>query len=141
MPRKAPRMATISFKVEAELAEVLDQLPNKSEFIRKALAGHGVTCPLCSGLGAVARGVNSNFAALLASLRLRDLRGCGNRLAFPDDPAHFRHEDRARLEQFLLGGPLYCDPCYGKASPCGDCGWHIDSQQASAHRKLHDRMK
>ena len=35
-------------KVESELAELLDKLPNKSAFIRNAIAAQlGVACPLC----------------------------------------------------------------------------------------------
>ena len=46
------RSATITFKAEAELAEALAHLPNKSEFIRQALlAALGATCPLCAGTG------------------------------------------------------------------------------------------
>jgi hypothetical protein len=46
------RPATITFKAEAELADALARLPNKSEFIRQAvLAALGATCPLCGGTG------------------------------------------------------------------------------------------
>ena len=42
------------------------------------------------------------------------------------------------LEQFLLGGPLYCDNCYEKAPACTDCGWHIDTKRfAEHHRQVH----
>ena len=42
----------ITFKVEPSLAALIDHLPNKSEFIRKAiLAALTNTCPLCQGLG------------------------------------------------------------------------------------------
>ena len=45
------------------------------------------------------------------------MNSTGAWLRAPDD------ETRHRLEQFFLGGPLYCDPCYEKAPTCGDCGW------------------
>src|SRR6476469_5136244 len=44
---KAQKSQIVAFKVEEELAKFLDNLPNKSEFIRKAiLAQFGMTCPL-----------------------------------------------------------------------------------------------
>ena len=39
------------------------------------------------------------------------------------------------LEQFFLGGPLYCDGCFEKAPTCTDCGWHIDTQRFSEHHR------
>lgn len=38
MTHKPPKTAVVAFKVEKELAELLDKLPNKSAFIRKAIA-------------------------------------------------------------------------------------------------------
>lgn len=42
----------ITFKVDPSLAEAIDRLPNRSEFIRKAvLAALANSCPLCQGTG------------------------------------------------------------------------------------------
>ena len=42
----------ITFKVDPSLAELIERLPNRSEFIRKAiLAALTNTCPLCLGSG------------------------------------------------------------------------------------------
>ena len=42
----------ITFKVEPSLGELIERLPNRSEFIRKAiLAALTNTCPLCQGTG------------------------------------------------------------------------------------------
>lgn len=42
----------ITFKVDPSLAEAIERLPNRSEFIRKAiLAALTNTCPLCQGTG------------------------------------------------------------------------------------------
>jgi hypothetical protein len=42
----------ITFKVEPALAEIVNRLPNKSEFIRNAILGAiENTCPLCQGTG------------------------------------------------------------------------------------------
>jgi hypothetical protein len=47
-----PKTDLITFKVEHSLAEQIDRLPNKSEFIRNALLGAlANTCPLCQGRG------------------------------------------------------------------------------------------
>ena len=48
--KKPGKSQIVAFKVEDELADFLDKLPNKSEFIRKAIAAQlGVACPLCRG--------------------------------------------------------------------------------------------
>lgn len=53
---KTQKSQIVAFKVEEDLADFLDKLPNKSEFIRKAiLAQFGMTCPLCTGSGVVPR--------------------------------------------------------------------------------------
>lgn len=46
----------ITFKVDEKLAEDLDKVPNKSDFIRKALEIALVRkCPLCNGVGVLTR--------------------------------------------------------------------------------------
>jgi len=43
---------TVTFKVDGELLEILQSMPNRSEFIRNAiLTSLKQTCPLCSGTG------------------------------------------------------------------------------------------
>jgi hypothetical protein len=69
VPRK-PTLVTVTIKVDAELAERLKRLPNKSDFIRRAIAAQvGVPCPLCQGHGAVSREVNEDFAPKIRSSR------------------------------------------------------------------------
>ncbi len=42
----------ISFKVDEAMMEILRNIPNRSEFIRKAIVDAlGVVCPLCCGSG------------------------------------------------------------------------------------------
>src|SRR5688500_6337849 len=80
MPRKAPK-TVVAFKVEAELAELLDKLPNKSAFIRKAIAAQlGVACPLCQGKSIVARGVHDHYAPLIEKFSQRNCDSCGDPL-------------------------------------------------------------
>jgi hypothetical protein len=136
---KPRKITTVAFKVEQELADLLDKLPNKSAFIRKAIAAQlGVACPLCHGKGVVPRGVHDHYAPLLTRLSSRDCEGCGHALNVPLEPGELDDESRARLEQFFLGGPLYCDGCYDKAPSCDDCGWHITSDRVAEHlRQAH----
>ena len=137
MSRKPPKTEVVAFKVEKELADLLNKLPNKSAFIRNAIAAQlGVACPLCKGQGVVSRGVHDHYAPLLAISRNCD--GCGNEMALPLESGGLADEDHIRLEQFFLGGPLYCGGCYEKAPSCDDCGWHIQSDRvAEHHQKVH----
>jgi hypothetical protein len=138
MSRKTPKTAVVAFKVEEELAELLNKLPNKSAFIRKAIAAQlGMACPLCNGAGVVPRGVHDHYAPLLKQLNSRQCDSCGDALALPRDAGDLDPEDRERLEQFFHGGPLYCDGCYVKAPTCGECGWHIAKDQAAEHQHQH----
>lgn len=134
MSRKHAKPAVVAFKVEEELAEILNKLPNKSAFIRKAIVAHlGLTCPLCNGHGVVPRGLHDHYASLVQKYNARPCEKCGDEQKLPQDADELSAEARARLEQFLAGGPLYCDGCYVKVPECGECGWHIDETAAAKH--------
>ena len=137
MMRKPPKTAVVAFKVEQELAELLNRLPNKSAFIRKAIAAQlGMTCPLCNGKGVVSRGVHAHFEGVIRQHRSHQCDGCGSELPLPrEDEDQLAADDQARLEQFFLGGPLYCDGCYDRAPTCDDCGWHIAPENAAEHQR------
>ena len=141
MARKAPRAEkkVVAFKVESELAELLNKLPNKSAFIRKAIAAQlGLACPLCHGKGVVPRGLHDHFAPVVSRNNVRNCESCGQSLSLPADAGELSEANRARFEQFFLGGPLYCDGCFGKMPPCEDCGWHVDAARIADHlRKAH----
>ena len=95
MARKAPKTAVVAFKVEKELAELLNKLPNKSAFIRKAIQAQlGMACPLCNGKGVVPRGLHDHYAPLLAQLRSRHCDGCGD-----ESKRTFRSPQRERGER------------------------------------------
>jgi hypothetical protein len=137
MNRKQPKTAVVAFKVEEELAEFLNKLPNKSAFIRKAIAAQlSIACPLCNGAGVVPRGVHDHYLPLLQQFNSRECDGCGDKLSLPKDAGDLLPEDRQRLEQFFHGGPLYCDGCYDKAAACDDCGWHIAPDAVAEHQRL-----
>jgi hypothetical protein len=138
MSRKQTKAAVVAFKVEEELAEILNQLPNKSAFIRKAIVAQmGMACPLCNGSGVVPRGVHDHYATLLSQFNSAHCAHCGSETPVPREAGDLAAEDRARLEQFFHGGPLYCDGCYDKAPTCDDCGWHIAPEIAAEHQKVH----
>jgi hypothetical protein len=142
MPNKPGRLVTVAFKVEEELAELLNQLPNKSEFIRKAIAHQQPepACPLCEGQGIVPRAVYDRLAPVIHHLDVQPCAVCGEQLLLPDDLEAADPDERARLEQFSGGGPLYCKRCYRAAAPCGQCGWHIDKDRLAEHVRLaHER--
>ena len=139
-PEKKPKKEkVVAFKVEHELAELLDKLPNKSAFIRKAIEAQlGRACPLCHGKGVVPRGVHDHYAPLIQKYNARNCEGCGHELHLPADSGELDEENRGRLEQFFLGGPLYCDGCYVEVPPCDDCGWHVEPEKVADHlRKEH----
>ncbi|MDC7219983.1 MAG: ribbon-helix-helix domain-containing protein [Spirochaetales bacterium] len=51
---KETKQEVISFKVDEELGRVIKNIPNRSEFIRKALLNAlDNTCPLCRGTGII----------------------------------------------------------------------------------------
>ncbi len=52
MAGKNPKQEIVTFKVDSSLLEVLKELPNRSQFIRKAiLSSLKNICPLCQGSG------------------------------------------------------------------------------------------
>ncbi|MSR31427.1 MAG: hypothetical protein EXR99_07975 [Gemmataceae bacterium] len=134
MAKRSPKTAVVAFKVEKELADLLNGLPNKSAFIRKAIASQlGVACPLCKGAGVVSRGVNDRFSPILEQFQHASCDSCGNEMNMPMEASDLDPESRVRLEQFLLGGPLYCNTCYEISPSCHDCGWHIGPGQTEKH--------
>lgn len=137
MSNKSPRSASVAFKVEPELAELLNHLPNKSEFIRRAIAAQlGACCPLCNGKGIVSRGIHDHYKPLILANRHQPCAGCGHDMPIPDEAGELASRDRMRLEQFFHGGPLYCEPCYREAATCGECGWHLDTDRLVDHMRL-----
>src|SRR5437763_15081190 len=96
MARKAPKSQIVAFKVEEELAEILNKLPNKSAFIRKAIVAQmGMACPLCNGAGIVPRGVHDHYAPLLSGLNHRNCDNCGNDMPLPREAGDLTLEDRS----------------------------------------------
>ncbi|MCY2945660.1 MAG: hypothetical protein WCO91_02290 [Gemmataceae bacterium] len=135
MSKRPPKTTVVAFKVEPALADLLNKLPNKSAFIRKAIESMlGVSCPLCQGKGVIPQGVHNHFAPLIQEAKITECQSCGDKVEMPLEEGGLDHLSRNRLEQFFLGGPLYCDPCFEKSPSCGDCGMHINPNEAVEHQ-------
>lgn len=124
MTRKKPRAPKqiIAFKVDPELASVLDAMPNKSEFIRAAVQSRLATaCPLCRGTGvAPFGGITDELTKLVQQHPLVACNGCGVREPRPcHSPGHC--EDDPRVAVFERWGAFYCAGCFGDASLCTSC--------------------
>jgi hypothetical protein len=133
---KSAKSEIVAFKVEEELAKFLNNLPNKSDFIRKAiLAQFGMTCPLCTGTGVVARGLHDHFKPVIDSHNKRACDKCKSQVEVPMTAEGALPHDRKRFEQFLHGGPLYCAKCYPNVPACDDCGWHVAMERVAEHFK------
>ena len=145
MPRKSTTATTpqkkniVAFKVEDELAEFLNNLPNKSDFIRKAiLAQFGMTCPLCIGSGVVPRGLHEHFKPIIETNSNKPCENCRAAVPIPMSGEGLATADRSRLEQFLHGGLLYCAKCFATIPKCGDCDWHVPMERVAEHfRAVH----
>ena len=137
--RKPTKSKIVAFKVEEELAEFLNNLPNKSDFIRKAiLAQFGMTSPLCDGSGVVPRGIHDHYKPVIAAHNKRPCEKCRTEVAVPLSAEGVAAADRKRFEQFLHGGPLYCPKCYPTVPACDDCGWHVAMEKVAEHfKKVH----
>src|SRR5579859_5362242 len=102
VPRKPrPNKQIVAFKVEPELAALLDAMPNKSEFIRNAVARQlSTACPLCRGTGITPySGVSDELTRLVQQHPLCVCAGCGVKVSRPcHTPGHC--EEEPRIESF-----------------------------------------
>lgn len=139
MAKNSGKTKVVAFKVEEDLASFLDSLPNKSEFIRRAiLEQFGMTCPLCTGSGVVARGVGEHYTPVLNGNNEVVCQMCKTAEMLPKDLSSVPAADQRRWEQFFRGGGHYCRSCYATAPACGDCGWHLPTELIHEHyRQAH----
>ena len=138
MNHEKAKQRIVTFKVEDEFASFLDSMPNKSEFIRKALlAALMEPCPVCNGKGSVPRSLRADLQKIFAEREFVPCSHCG--YDFPLDAEKQRKgtDDKVRLNQYLKGGEFYCDDCYPKTQPCGDCGEHVAGKRMAGHMLKH----
>jgi hypothetical protein len=115
MSKNSPKSAVVAFKVEEDLAKFLDQLPNKSDFIRRAIhAQLGIACPLCRGTGKVTEEIHDHFTAFLKKYELHSCEGCGDEFAVPkEDVERLPVAVQKVVESVRQGGPEFCYTCVG----------------------------
>lgn len=66
-----------TFKADEGLAEVLDRIPNKSEFIRKAIeVALDKRCPLCNGTGSLTPAQHNHMQHFLTLHSLETCEEC-----------------------------------------------------------------
>jgi len=66
-----------TFKAGEELAEILDGMVNKSEFIRKAIEeALGKRCPLCNGTGALTPAQHNHMQHFLTLHTIERCKEC-----------------------------------------------------------------
>jgi hypothetical protein len=122
VPRKPrPAKQIVAFKVEPELAALLDAMPNKSEFIRSAVQRQIATaCPLCRGTGLAPLGVGDELTKLVQQHPLCVCAGCGVKEPRPcHSPGHC--DGDVRIEAFERWGTFYCEACAAQIAFCTDC--------------------
>jgi hypothetical protein len=116
--KRSKRVVAVSFKVNADLAALLNSLPNKSSFIRAAIVTQlGKACPLCDGQGRVSPSAYRLLEGRLQGQQQRPCDQCGAGLNLPTALETLSGPERRRWELFCLGGPLYCERCFPMVSP------------------------
>ncbi len=71
------KQETITFKVDDELAQAMSAIPNRSEFIRSAIAAalSGV-CPLCQGTGVLTLAQRRHWQLFASSHHVEECGDC-----------------------------------------------------------------
>ncbi|WP_052078807.1 ribbon-helix-helix domain-containing protein [Spirochaeta lutea] len=71
------KQETITFKVDSALAHIIKRLPNRSEFIRKAILNAvDNTCPLCQGSGIITPEQRPHWEAFLETHHIEQCGEC-----------------------------------------------------------------
>ena len=112
MPRKPrPNKQIVAFKVEPDLAALLQTAPQSGRILR----------PLCRGTGmAPFTGVGDELTRLVQQHPLCVCAGCGVKVPRPcHTPGHC--EEEPRIEAFERWGVFYCEGCGPNVAFCHDC--------------------
>jgi hypothetical protein len=71
------KQETISFKTDDALAQAMNGIPNRSEFIRRAvLAALDGACPLCKGTGILTPQQQTHWKSFLAGHAVEECGQC-----------------------------------------------------------------
>lgn len=87
---KKPKDEIVTFKVDQPLAEALRNIPNRSEFIRSAVAAalEGV-CPLCQGSGTLTMDQKRHWESFARRHTLAECDQChAVHLVCEEEPEH-----------------------------------------------------
>lgn len=77
MAHNRPKQEIVTFKVDSSLLEVLKELPNRSEFIRRAILNAlDNVCPLCQGSGVLSPNQQKHWERFSASHELAECDDC-----------------------------------------------------------------
>jgi hypothetical protein len=134
------KQRVVTFKVEEDVAAFLDEMPNKSDFIRKALLSMLLEpCPVCKGKGSVPRSLRRDLELLFEKQQFVPCAFCGYEFPLGTERSRRGPTDRARLQQYLSGGEFYCIDCFTKTQLCEDCGEHVVQTRMVTHKKSHGR--
>ncbi len=129
----------VTFKVEEDVAAFLDDLPNKSDFIRKALLSALLEpCPVCQGKGSVPRSLRADLEQIFGKQTFVPCSFCGYEFPLATEKTRKEPIDKERLKQYADGGDFYCHDCYSKTQACEDCGEHVVETRMVNHKRRHE---
>ena len=73
----------ITFKVDEDLREAMQQIPNRSSFIRSAIvAALGSVCPLCNGSGILTPKQKQHWDDFCSNHAINRCKKCDERVLF-----------------------------------------------------------
>ncbi len=77
MSAKKAKQEIVTFKVDSSLLEMLKELPNRSEFIRRAiLSSLENVCPLCQGSGVLSPNQKKHWETFRTDHELAECHEC-----------------------------------------------------------------
>jgi hypothetical protein len=127
--RQRPTGRVFAFRADPAMVQALLEMPNASDFIRKAITRSlEEPCPVCIGTGVVATGFRSQLERLEGHLVLRRCSCCATE--YPgfcaDVTPRLKGADRLRWELEVKRGEFLCAPCLERSPPCDTCGRAMD---------------
>jgi hypothetical protein len=130
----------VTFKADPALADLLESLPNRSDFIRRAVMAQARRlCPLCRGGGTLTEKERREFELLMQQAAEVRCRSCGEEFpwvfAAGPDKTKLSPEDRNRIRTVTLSGDFFCRDCFRETVECDGCGVHVTQGDLPPHKK------